>query len=112
MTGKDLTSPHVTGSNPEVTSYSGSYLEVAVEGLKAIFWVRLSSYRAELAGGGNHVRGNDLVGLHVTGRDPEVTSFARKSPESACRSPKAKFWVRLSLFRAVTRSWWQSRDRK
>ena len=46
MTGKDLTSPHVTGSNPEVTSYSGSYLEVAVEGLNAIFWVRLSSYRA------------------------------------------------------------------
>jgi len=32
MTGNDVTSPQVTGSDPEVTSFVGSQLEVAVEG--------------------------------------------------------------------------------
>ena len=31
--------------------------------------------------------GNDLTWPQVTGHDPEVTSFGRKSPGSGCRRP-------------------------
>jgi len=55
---------------------------------------------------------NHLTWLQVTGIDPEMTWFQRKSPVSGCRRPKAKFWVRLSSYRAVTRRRWQSRGRK
>ena len=41
----------------------------------------------QLAGGGIHVTENDLTGPEVTGSDPEVTSFDRKSPGSGCRRP-------------------------
>jgi len=34
------------------------------------------------------VAGNDVTWPHVTGSDPEVTSFDRKSPGSGCRRPK------------------------
>ena len=30
---------------------------------------------------------NDVTWRHVTGSDPEVTSFDRKSPGSGCRRP-------------------------
>ena len=46
VTENDLTGPEVTGSDPEVTSFGGSQLEVAVEGLVVKFWVHLSSYMA------------------------------------------------------------------
>ena len=46
MTGNDVTWPEVTGSVPQVMSFTGSHLEVAVEGLYVKFWVRLNSYRA------------------------------------------------------------------
>ena len=31
--------------------------------------------------------GNDVTWLEVTGSDPEVTSFDRKSPGNGCRRP-------------------------
>jgi len=40
------------------------------------------------SGGGSHVTGNDVMWPQVTGSDPEVTSFAWKTPGSACRRPK------------------------
>jgi len=46
MTGNDVTLPQVTGSDPEVTSFHLKSLEVAVEGRKLRFCVRLSSYMA------------------------------------------------------------------
>jgi len=36
----------VTGSDPEVTSFAGSHLEVAVEGLKLAYTVHFTSYKA------------------------------------------------------------------
>jgi len=45
VTGNDVTRPHVTGNDPEVTSFDGNHLEVVVEGLYIKFLVRLSSYR-------------------------------------------------------------------
>ena len=46
---------------------------MAVEILKLVFCVFLSSYRAVTRGGGSHVTGNDVTLPHVTGSDPEVT---------------------------------------
>ena len=34
--------------------------------------------------------GNDLAWPEVTGSDPEVTSFGRKSAVSGCRRPKSQ----------------------
>jgi len=39
-------------------------------------------------GGGSHVTGNDVTWPQVTGRDPELTWFGRKSPGRRCRKPK------------------------
>jgi len=83
---------HVTGNDvtwlkrPEVTrkwcNLSGSDLEVPVEGRKLEYTVRLTSYKAWLAGRGSHVTGNDVIWPQMTGSDSEVTSFDRKSPGS------------------------------
>jgi len=63
-----------------------------------------------LATGGSHVTGNDVTWSHLTGSDPEVTLFHRKSPGEAVEDLLVKFWVRLSSYRVVTRKRWQSRD--
>ena len=52
-----------------------------------------------------------VMGPDVTGSNPEETSFNRKSPGMAVEGLQVKFWIRLSSYRAVTRSRWQSRDR-
>ena len=41
---------------------------------------------------------NDVTGPHVTGSDPEVTSFGRKSPGSDCRRPITQVLCTLELF--------------
>jgi len=78
----------MTGSDPEVTSFSwklpGSGCRKPISQVLGTF----GSYRAVLPGGGSHVTGNDLTRPHVTGNDPDVTSFDRKSPGSGCRRPK------------------------
>ena len=72
----------MTGSDPEVMSFDGSHLEVAVEGLYIKFWVRLSSYRVVTRKRWQSRTGNDVTYPHVAESDPEVASFDRKSPGS------------------------------
>jgi len=36
--------------------------------------------------------GNDVTLFQVSGSDPEVTSFERKSPGSGCRGPKSQIY--------------------
>ena len=43
--------------------------------------------------------GNDVTRPHVTGTDPEVTSFHRKSPGSGCRKPISQVLGILELLR-------------
>ena len=50
--------------------------------------------------------------MAVTGSDPEVTSFDRKSLESGCRRRISQVLVTLSSYRVVTRRRWQLRHRK
>ena len=49
---------------------------------------------------------------HVTGSDPEVTSFDRKSPGRGWRRPKTCVSVHFISYKAVASSRRQSRDRK
>jgi len=66
---------------------TGNHLEVDVEGRKLANTVHFTIYKA-VAPGGSHVTGSDVTWAQVTGSDPEVTSFDRKSPGSGCRRPK------------------------
>jgi len=54
----------------------------------------------------------DTMWRHVTGSDPEVTSFNRKSPGSGCRTPKTRETVHFIFYKAVPRSRRQWRDSK
>jgi len=49
VTGNDVTRPEVAGSNPEMTSFGRSHLEVAVD-QKLAYTVRLTSYKAVARG--------------------------------------------------------------
>jgi len=44
--------------------------------------------------------GNDGTLPQVTGSDPEVTSFDRKSPGSGCRRLKVKYTVSFTSYKA------------
>ena len=68
---------------------TGSHVEVVVECRKLTHTVHFTSYKLYLAGGGSHVTGNHVTCPAVTGSDPEVTSFERRSPGNGCRGPKA-----------------------
>jgi len=91
---------------------TGSHLEVAVEGLKLGFCVSLSFYRATTRRKWQSQHRNWRQCPHVTGSDPEVTSFHRMPLGIGCRRPKVGFCVSLSSYRAVTRRRWLPRDRK
>jgi len=109
MTGNDVTWPQVTGSYiiwPEITS---KWLWKAENW--RILYISLPT-RLELAGGGSHVTANDVTWPQVTGSDPEVTSFYRKSPCSGFRRPKLAYTVHFTSYMAVARRRRQSRDRK
>jgi len=58
------------------------------------------------------VTGNDVTLPHVTGSDLEVTSFDRKSFGSAVEGGKLGYTVHFTFYKAVARSWRESRDRK
>ena len=70
---------------------------MAVEGLKLAYTVRFIPTRLWLAGGGSHVTRNDVTLPQVTGSDPEVTSFDRKSLGSGCRMPISHVLGRFEL---------------
>ena len=63
MTGNDVTWPQVTGSDSEVTSFDRKSLEVAVEGRKLAYTVRVTSHKAVARRGGSHVTGKDVTDL-------------------------------------------------
>ena len=81
----DRKSRHVTVRDPEVT---GSHLEVAVEGRKRV----LGTF--ELLQVGNSqvpFKCQEMMSRdRVTGSDPEVTLFDRKSCGSCCGRPKTR----------------------
>jgi len=60
----------------------------------------------------SHVTGNHVTWPPVTGSDPEVTSFDRKSPGSGCRRPKTGYTVHFTSYKAVARRGRQSHDGK
>jgi len=92
--------------------FIGSDQQRAIKGLKLAFWVRLSSYRAVTRRRWQSVTVYDVMRPHVTGGHPQVTSFHRKSPQSDSRLPKTRVLGTLTSYRAVSRSWCQSRDEK
>jgi len=122
VTGNDIMWPQVTGSAQEVTSFTGSHLEVAVEGRILACIVHFTSYKAAAHRGGSHVTGNDVTWPQVTGSALEVTSFDRKSPGTGCRRPKTAVYCTFHLLQVcssqkepVSRSKWRhvtSGDRK
>jgi len=84
---KWLTWPQVTGYSFEMTSFHRKSPVVAVEGRKLAYTVHFTFYKAVLAGGYSHEKGNDVAWAQVTGSYPEVMSFHWKSPGSGCRRP-------------------------
>jgi len=76
-------------SDSEVTSFDRKY---PGSGCRRPNWriLYISPTRHLLAGGGSHVTGNDVAWPQVTGSDPEVTWFDRKSPGTGSRRPKTR----------------------
>ena len=109
MTGNDVTWLEVTGSDQEVTSFDrkspGSGGRRVINQVLGMFELLQGCNSQEMAV-------TSQEGHHVTGTNPEVTSFDPKSPGGGCRRPICNFWAHLSSYRAVTLRRWQSRDRK
>jgi len=89
MTSRDLRWPKQTRKWRHLT---GSYLRVAVEDQKLTYKIISFPTRRSSAGGISHVRGNDVTWRQVTGSDPEVTSFDRKSLGSGCKRSKTRVY--------------------
>jgi len=87
VTGDDVTWPQVTEVTRKWRHLTRSHHEVAV-GLKLEYTVHFTSYKAVARRRSSHVTVNDVTWPQVTGSDPEMTSFDRKSPGSGCRRPK------------------------
>jgi len=85
MTSRDLKWLEVKWKRRHLT---GSHLEVAVEGRKLTYTVRLTTYKAVAHRERQSRDRNDVTWPQVTGSDPEVLSFDRKSPGSGCRRLK------------------------
>ena len=67
--------------------------------------------RLRLAELGTQVTGNDVRRPQVTGSDPEVTSFDRKSLGTGCRRPKSRVYcafhfLQLRGVKAWVHLWW------
>jgi len=79
---------------PEVTRrqhhLTGSHPEVSIGGQKLGFRVHLCFETAVTRRRWQSRGLKWLTWPHVTGSDPEVTSFDRKSPRSGCRRPKTR----------------------
>jgi len=80
---------------------TGSHMEVAVEGRKLVYTVRLTSYKAVAR---RRRQSRDRKWRHMTSgnrSDPEVMSFNRKSPGSGCRRVKTCVncvWIPARLY--------------
>ena len=91
----------MTGSVPEVTSFDRKSPGSGCGRPKTRIYCAFRFLQAWLTGGGTHVTGNDVTRPQVSGSDPEVTSFDRKSPGSGCRRTKTRVYC-VSL---LTRLW-------
>jgi len=99
MTSRDFRWPEV----PRKWRLTGSHLEVAVEGENFIyctFHFLQGCVSQEQA----VTDRNDITSPQVTGSDPEVTSFERKSPGSGCRRPRTPLYCTFHNLR-VCSSW-------
>ena len=81
---------------------TGSHLEVAREGRKLAYTVYFTSYKAVVRRRKSHERkGHHL--LQVTGSNPEVKSFDRKSFGSGGKMQKLMYTVYFTSYKAVAR---------
>jgi len=102
MTGNDVTWPQVTESDPEVTSFDWSLLEVAVEGRKVTYTVRFTCYKTVAR---SRRQSRDRKSRHVTSgdrSDREVTSFDRKSPGYGCRRLKTRVYCKFHFLQGCS----------
>ena len=72
MTGNDITRPHMTGSDLEVTSFDWKSPGSDCRRPISQVLVGLSPYRAATRRRCSHVTGNDITRPHMTGSDTEV----------------------------------------
>ena len=100
----------MSGSEPEVTTFDRKSHESGCRRLKSevlgTFELLQGSNSQEVAVMSQESR------LHVTGSDPEVTSFQRQLFGSGCRRPVSQVLGTFDSYRAPTRRRWQSRDKK
>jgi len=91
---------------PEVTRkwrrLIGSHQEVPVEGRKLAYTVHFTFYKAAACRGGSHVTGNDVTWSHLTGSNPEVTSFDRNSPARGWRRSKTRVYCTFHFLQGCT----------
>jgi len=112
VTENDVTRFQVTGSDPQVTHWTRSHLEVAVEGRKLAHTVHFTSYKAvALRRRPLHDRKWRHMTL-VTGSDLKVTSFDQSHLEVAVEGRKLAYTVHFTSYKAVAHRRMQSRDRK
>jgi len=78
----------VTQIAPDKTSFDRKSPEVAVEGRKLAYTVHFTFYKAVARRRRQSCGRKHVTWPQVTGSDPVVTSFDRKSPGSGCRRPK------------------------
>jgi len=101
MTGNDVTWPLVIGSDLEVSRLTGSHKEVAVNGHKLAYTVRLTSYMA-VARRGRQARDRKC---HVTSSDRKWPGSAlsdRKSPRSGYRRSKTGVYSALDFLQGCS----------
>jgi len=102
----------VTGSDPEVMPFDGSHLQVPVKGRKLAYTVHFTSYKAVALSRRESRQRKWLTWPGVTGSDPDVTSFARKSPGRGCEGRKLAYTVHFTSYKAVACSRRSSHDMK
>ena len=112
MIENDVTWPKVTRSDPEVTSFTGSRLEVAIEGRKLVYctfhFLQSCSSQYEA------VTRQETTSSYL--RLPKVTRKWRhltgSHQEVAAEGRKLAYTVHFTSYKAVARTRRQSRDRK
>jgi len=103
---RDLRSSEVTRNWSHLT---GSHLEVAVEGRKLTYTVRLTSYKAVAC---RRRQSRDRKWRHVTACDRKWRHLTGSHLEVAVERQKLAYTVRLTSYKAVTRRKRHSRDTK
>jgi len=125
VTGNDVTWPHVTWSDPDVTWFDrklpGSgcrsktriycefhFLQGCSSGCRSKTRIYCESHFLQ----GCSSPGKAITWRQVTESDPDVASFSRKSPGSGLEGRQLTYTVSFTSSKAISRRGWQSRDRK